>query len=700
MPAASTRPRQPIAAAIALTGLLAGAAWAAPERIVAIGDVHGAYSELVGILRTAGLVDAATDWSGGASRLVQTGDFTDRGSGVRDAIELLMKIERQATAQGGAVHVLLGNHEVMNLVFSDRDAVINPDIFASFADDRSQARRQAAFDDWQKWRRRRLQVQERAEVEFEPSPELRAFFEQDREAWLGAHPPGLVEYREAFAANGTYGRWLRALPVMVKLGDTLFLHGGIGPEFQDRTLEEINRLHRQRLEEWADDRKKLEKRRLVLPYFSWEETRLALEHQLYFPTSAADRSLAAEAWDRLNLVLADLFSEGSPLWYRGYAPAPLGLADEALAALLDRTDATYGVRRTVAGHTPLPDHSILSRLGGRLYLIDTGMLAPVYGGRASALEISLAGVSTVYPGAGREAASLGTNGGGTHPPAAAAVTARPAGRLFYDPDGSPLPFQELEEVERFLLEAAPLSQAPVGEGKTGAIRVLLERDATRARAIFHSIHDTRGSPTRPVVLDDGTKQMYFRDSYQGQIAAYELSKLLGMRNVPPAVARKIGGKRGSLALWIENGINLFGWRARGESDPSAPHFVQQLQDMRIFDNLIHNTDRNSQNIFWSGDFELWLIDHTRTLAQSRSLIRPERVRRCSRGMFDALRRLDPELVRARLGPYISSFEVTALLKRREKILEILEQRIAELGEEMVIFEYGQGPPASYSEPID
>src|SRR3990170_6802605 len=86
------------------------------ERIVAVGDVHGAYDQLVDILRTAGLLDARMRWSGRRTHLVQLGDVVDRGPDSRKVLDLLRRIEGDARRAGGAVHVLLGNHEVMRML--------------------------------------------------------------------------------------------------------------------------------------------------------------------------------------------------------------------------------------------------------------------------------------------------------------------------------------------------------------------------------------------------------------------------------------------------------------------------------------------------------------------------------------------------------------------------------------------------------
>ena len=85
----------------------------ATPRVIAIADIHGAGDAFVGILQAAGLVDAGQHWSGGTATFVQTGDYFDRGPGVRRVLDLLMAIEPEAKRAGGRTEILLGNHEVM-----------------------------------------------------------------------------------------------------------------------------------------------------------------------------------------------------------------------------------------------------------------------------------------------------------------------------------------------------------------------------------------------------------------------------------------------------------------------------------------------------------------------------------------------------------------------------------------------------------
>ena len=86
------------------------------ERIVAVGDVHGAFDKFVAILRAAGLIDTRNRWIGKKAVLVQTGDVLDRGPDSRKALDLLRKLEGEAQRAGGRVYALLGNHELMRLV--------------------------------------------------------------------------------------------------------------------------------------------------------------------------------------------------------------------------------------------------------------------------------------------------------------------------------------------------------------------------------------------------------------------------------------------------------------------------------------------------------------------------------------------------------------------------------------------------------
>ena len=196
---------------IALTLTTLGVAQEQSEpRIVAIGDIHGAGDQFVALLRTAGLTDDRDQWIGGRTHFIQTGDYLDRGDKIREIMELLMRLEGDAKKAGGRADILMGNHEVMNLLYQFRD--VSPQAYAAFADDRSEDRRRRAYEDYASLMKKRKDAQP-----------------QSQDEWMAAHPAGFLEYAEAFAPRGRYGRWLRSRSVVVKDGGSIFMHAGIAP---------------------------------------------------------------------------------------------------------------------------------------------------------------------------------------------------------------------------------------------------------------------------------------------------------------------------------------------------------------------------------------------------------------------------------------------------------------------------------------
>jgi len=181
------------------------------ERIVAVGDVHGAFERLLQVLRAAAVIDARNRWIGGRTHLVQTGDVLDRGPDSRRALEFLRRLAGEAERQGGRVHALLGNHEVMRLLGDFRYVV--PGEYAGFTDANSEATRRAVID--------KSPAEERARLEAET-------------------PLGMIEMIRAFGPNQDLGKYLRTLDTVVRINGIVFVHGGISPAVAPMTCTEIN----------------------------------------------------------------------------------------------------------------------------------------------------------------------------------------------------------------------------------------------------------------------------------------------------------------------------------------------------------------------------------------------------------------------------------------------------------------------------
>jgi hypothetical protein len=168
-------------------------------RIVAVGDVHGAYGNLLIALRAAGVIDDKDQWIGGKTHLVQIGDVVDRGADSRKAIDLYRRLEREASKTGGKVHYLLGNHEALRLLGDVR--YVSAGEFEAFATKSSADKRQSLAD--------------------RVAPD-------DRDSVL-KQPLGMIELNDAFAPNGSYGGYLLSLNTVVRINGIVFVHGGISP---------------------------------------------------------------------------------------------------------------------------------------------------------------------------------------------------------------------------------------------------------------------------------------------------------------------------------------------------------------------------------------------------------------------------------------------------------------------------------------
>lgn len=240
----------------------------AAARIVALSDIHGQYGLLVKLLRAHRVIDNDDRWSLGHATLVVAGDVFDRGPQVTEAFWLLYGLQQQAAAAGGAVHFVLGNHETM--VLYDDLRYVNPKYLKS------------------------AQLLERS-------------------------------YPALYGADSVIGQWLRTRPVLLQVGDTLFLHGGIAPENLDlvRNLEATNTLYQASV---------------GLP---------------------KDQVKAAPDTARL------FDGKTSPIWYRGYFDGRMDTAQ------VDALLAQLKLKRIVVGHTSMPHVS--SFHGDRIIAIDSSI---------------------------------------------------------------------------------------------------------------------------------------------------------------------------------------------------------------------------------------------------------------------------------------------------------------------------------------
>jgi hypothetical protein len=355
----------------------------ATERLVAVGDVHGDFDDFCLILKRTGLLDDQNHWIGGSATLVQTGDLVDRGPKGREALDLLMRIEKEASRIGGQVMPLLGNHEVMNILGDLR--YVTPQDYATFADSESEKRRKNAYEEYAAWYANHAKLLAAITQPALPATE---------QGWMAEHPAGFVELREAFSPNGNYGKWIRQHAVIVKIGEVIFLHGGISPNLISLQLEQINSQVRAEIEEFDKTKQDLVSRKVILPFFTIREIALAVQLEL-MAERASGTPPDAEYHNRLVRLLGFnmwlCMRDDGPLWFRGYDQWSEAEDDQQI----DKVLAAYHVTHIVVAHTVQKMGHMRSRFGGKVFLIDTGMLSTYWkGGRASALEIRTGGKFT------------------------------------------------------------------------------------------------------------------------------------------------------------------------------------------------------------------------------------------------------------------------------------------------------------------
>ena len=248
--------------------------------------------------------------------------------------------------------------------------------------------------------------------------------------------------------------------------------------------------------------------------------------------------------------------------------------------------------------------------------------------------------------------------------------------------GEPLPFRSDAEAIAFLDTAEVVSSEVIEETSGRPLKLLMEKDGVRARAIFRTVDVERAK------MDNVREHARgFRDHYVFEVAAYELSRLLGLDNVPPTTLRNLDGRKGSLQLWVERAQGIRERLSEGIDERLQQLWMFQKQNMAVFDNLIYNFDRNPGNMLLDGRGKVWFVDHTRAFKRLPVLRDRGDIQVVERQLWENLQALDPVVVSDRLEPYIDAPEIDALMARRNKLVKLIAKRIAAHGEQAILFEF-------------
>jgi hypothetical protein len=583
--------------------------WTGIETIIAVGDIHGDYDNFLALLKGTSLVNDDLHWSGGKTHLVQIGDIMDRGTKAKDVLDLLMRLEREAETAGGMVHVLLGNHEELNItgkVFDYPDYV-TVEQFVSFLPEDFRRQKEKKYlaglpDD----------KRELAEVRgLDPAvdEDLRRFWQdlirKDKNAQR--------EYVRNF--NRIYGKWLLQKNAVIKINDVVFSHAGISEKYSGWKLQDINDTLRSELRffaQYAED-----------PFPLGEP----IEPKIVYDTSG-------------------------PLWYRGLATRDEALTEKEVIRTLEKLHARVMVTGhnffQYGGRNPVRGIESVRHFNGRVYNIDTG-INRLYHGLIAALIIDKGDFTLCAVNPEQRFAD------GPSPEEERAAASR-------------------QEMERYL-KAATVVQIGKSEvsGRTAPWKITLEEAGVSRPAIFKYINRPR-----PDALPD---------SYKYELAAYELSKYLNLGFVPPVVERMIDGITGSLQVFVENSISEWERKRRNIRPADAKTFAQDMDDLRVFQNLVLDSCENVQDILLEPKtWKIYQVDFSEAFAPKNETFTECEILRCSRKLYQKLLAWDQEKVKNSLAPYLNEEEIGALNARKNSILSTIKKLVAAKGENAVLYQ--------------
>jgi len=224
--------------------------------------------------------------------------------------------------------------------------------------------------------------------------------------------------------------------------------------------------------------------------------------------------------------------------------------------------------------------------------------------------------------------------------------------------------------ERFLATATITTETAAGKGITNSKKATLT-DGRRS----HFAHVQWIDVYMPLFKGkDGSEEREFKDSWKFNVAAYRLAKLLGLTSmVPASVARPVDGKPASVTWWVDNFLMDERERvSQGIKPPDVERWNQQMDTIRVFDQLIYNMDRSQENLLICKDWSVWMIDHSRAFRKWATLRNPAAVTHCSLELLARLKALNRRDLERDLTPFVTAEEIDGLMARRDLIVDKLE----------------------------
>jgi hypothetical protein len=225
------------------------------------------------------------------------------------------------------------------------------------------------------------------------------------------------------------------------------------------------------------------------------------------------------------------------------------------------------------------------------------------------------------------------------------------------------------QIEDFLLHAKVIKTKSAKKGVTASLRATLTDGTLTHDAHIQDIDQHQQQFTG----SNGTTEFDFRDSWSFNVAGYRVDRLIGMNMVPPSVERRWNYKDAAFTWWLDDVMMDEEARLKQKSEPPNTNvWNQQMQMVRVFDELIANVDRNLGNLLITKDWRLWPIDHSRAFRTNHELKKPANVTHADRAVIERMKTLDKETLRKATSRYLTTFQIDAILARRDAIVKRLD----------------------------
>jgi hypothetical protein len=238
-----------------------------------------------------------------------------------------------------------------------------------------------------------------------------------------------------------------------------------------------------------------------------------------------------------------------------------------------------------------------------------------------------------------------------------------------------------EQIRQFLLTAKIVGEHPSKKGITHTLRLTLSDGTVTHDASFQPIDEHKTA----VQFSAGT-QLNFVDSYKCNLAAYALAEMLGIDELMPVyVERKWKGNTGSLSWWLPSKMDDAERLKQNLAPPDADAWNNQMYRVRVFDELVYDSDANLTNVLIGENWKIWRVDFSRAFRPIKELKNTKDLVRCDRQLFGKLKTLDGSLLAAKTKGYLNKSEVEAVMTRRDEIVSQFQKLIAEKGESEILY---------------